>query len=234
MLQEAEQSSATHSGRFVGQPAARAQQPALTSRLLRPRYKKVLADLWGNRTRTLLVVLSIFIGVFAVGVIAGSQIVLSHQLTSAYQQTNPAHITLSSGVLSYNTDFSLNAADASAAGFSEDLVQAIENMPEVAAADGRRVVTAQVQTGNQTWSSIQFIGINDFAEVEVNQFRRIAGPPAPPDQQVFIERSGLDLLGKDAGDWIEIEMPGGKTRTMRIAGVVHDMHQWPSPLIGTV
>jgi putative ABC transport system permease protein len=194
----------------------------------------VLADLWSNRTRTLLVVLSIFIGVFAVGVIAGSQIVLSQQLTSAYQQTRPAHITLSSGVLSYNTDFSLTAADASAAGFSEDLVQAIENMPEVAAADGRRVVTAQVQTGGQTWASIQFIGINDFAEVKVNQFRRVSGPPEPPDQQVFIERSGLELLGKDVGDFIRIEMPGGKTRTMRIAGVVHDMHQWPTPLIGTV
>ncbi len=235
MLQEAEQPTRTRPGGAARQPAASTRRrSAVAPRLLRPRYKKVLADLWSNRTRTLLVVLSIFIGVFAVGVIAGSQIVLSHQLTSAYQQTNPAHITLSSGVLSYNTDFSLNAADASAAGFSEDLVQAIEHMPEVAAANGRRVVTAQVQTGSQTWSSIQFIGINDFAEVEVNQFRRIAGPPAPPDQQVFIERSGLDLLGKDVGDWIQIEMPGGKTRAMRIAGIVHDMHQWPTPLIGTV
>ena len=32
-----------------------------------PRWNKVLRDLWGNKVRTLLVALSIAIGVFAVG-----------------------------------------------------------------------------------------------------------------------------------------------------------------------
>ena len=35
-----------------------------------PRWNKVLRDLWGNKVRTLLVALSIAIGVFAVGVVS--------------------------------------------------------------------------------------------------------------------------------------------------------------------
>ena len=38
--------------------------------MLNPRWRKVLRDLWGNKTRTALVVLSIAVGVFAVGMIA--------------------------------------------------------------------------------------------------------------------------------------------------------------------
>jgi putative ABC transport system permease protein len=38
--------------------------------MIRPRWKKVIRDLWMNKSRTLLVVLSIAVGVFAFGTIA--------------------------------------------------------------------------------------------------------------------------------------------------------------------
>lgn len=37
--------------------------------MLRPRWRKVLRDVWYNRSRTVIVVLSIAVGVFAVGMI---------------------------------------------------------------------------------------------------------------------------------------------------------------------
>ena len=42
--------------------------------MIPPRWRKVLRDLWSNKTRTILVVLSIAVGVFAVGMIAGSRV----------------------------------------------------------------------------------------------------------------------------------------------------------------
>ena len=41
--------------------------------MLSPRWHKVLSDLWGNKTRTVLVVLSIAVGVFALGMIISAQ-----------------------------------------------------------------------------------------------------------------------------------------------------------------
>ncbi|NIQ97821.1 MAG: hypothetical protein GWN87_29405, partial [Desulfuromonadales bacterium] len=36
---------------------------------IRPRWRKVLADLWDNKMRTVLVVASIAVGVFAIGLV---------------------------------------------------------------------------------------------------------------------------------------------------------------------
>ena len=41
-----------------------------------PRWRKVLKDLWGNKARTLLAVLSIAISVFAVGMISSAYLFL--------------------------------------------------------------------------------------------------------------------------------------------------------------
>jgi putative ABC transport system permease protein len=41
-----------------------------------PRWRKVLSDIWGNKTRTILVVLSIAIGVFAVGAVAHMNLIV--------------------------------------------------------------------------------------------------------------------------------------------------------------
>ena len=47
---------------------------------IKPRWRKVWRDLWLNKNRTIVVVLSIAVGVFAVGTIASSQIILSRDL----------------------------------------------------------------------------------------------------------------------------------------------------------
>jgi len=39
---------------------------------MQPRWRKTLSDLWDNKVRTALVVISIAVGVFSVGMIAGA------------------------------------------------------------------------------------------------------------------------------------------------------------------
>ena len=56
---------------------------------IKPRWKKVFADLLGNKSRTVLVVLSIAIGVFAVGMVANAYLVLDEASTVGYQAVNP-------------------------------------------------------------------------------------------------------------------------------------------------
>ena len=58
--------------------------------MLSPRWRKILRDLWHNKIRTLIVVLSIAVGVFAVGMIVSTQIVLTQDMDSSYSATNPA------------------------------------------------------------------------------------------------------------------------------------------------
>ena len=55
-----------------------------------PRWRKVLADLWSNKTRSLLVVLSIAVGVLAVGTVLGIQQIVSHDMRASYLAIHPA------------------------------------------------------------------------------------------------------------------------------------------------
>ena len=57
--------------------------------MLSPRWRKVLRDLWHNKTRTVLVVLSIAVGVFAVGMIVSTEIMMADDLSTSYAATDP-------------------------------------------------------------------------------------------------------------------------------------------------
>ena len=94
--------------------------------VVRPRWSKVLADLWDNKTRTLLVVLSIAVGVFAIGTIANAFQILSVDIDASYASVNPPNITILTEP------------------FDEAFLSSMEGMPGVADAEGRRHLTVSV------------------------------------------------------------------------------------------
>jgi putative ABC transport system permease protein len=58
--------------------------------MIGPRWRKVLRDLWHNKTRTVLVVLSIAVGMFAVGTIVSTWSMLQHDLGCLHLRRNLA------------------------------------------------------------------------------------------------------------------------------------------------
>jgi ABC-type lipoprotein release transport system permease subunit len=55
-------------------------------------WRKVWFDLWGNKVRTILAVLSIAIGVFAIGAVFGMVDQLMTGMDTAHQAVIPSHI----------------------------------------------------------------------------------------------------------------------------------------------
>lgn len=175
--------------------------------MLRPRWRKVLRDLWLNKTRTVLVVLSIAVGVFAVGTIATSQIILSRDLNAVYQATNPASATF------YTFD-----------SFGDDTVGAVQNIREIKEAEGRRRVVVRAKTGPDEWRLLILNVIPDFDDLKIDKFHSEAGAWPPPDHEMLIDRAALSLLKANMGDTLLIKTPEGKERRMRIAGLSHDLN----------
>jgi putative ABC transport system permease protein len=64
---------------------------------MRPRWRKVFHDLWDSKARTLLVVFSIAVGVFSIGVIAGAYMIISNDMGASYAANNPSNIELRMG-----------------------------------------------------------------------------------------------------------------------------------------
>lgn len=186
---------------------------------LRPRWKKVTGDLWSNKTRTMLVVLSIFVGVFAVGVIGGAQTTLSTQMQAAYQATNPAHAIISVS----ETD-----------GFHDSLVETVRDMDGVAYAEAQTTTSVQVQVGPDRWMDMQIIALPDYEEMDIATFDSLRGAWPPPDKTMLVERSGLGTgagtINADVGDSVVVERPDGKQRVLQVSGEVRDLAQAPTGL----
>lgn len=173
--------------------------------MLHPRWKKVVSDLLGNPVRTLLVVLSIFIGVFAVGLITSSQAIITRELSRGYLGANPADATIS-----------VSDDDR----FGDDLLQSIENMRTVEKAEGRRSYGVQALVAG-TFKDMQLVAIDDFDEVEIDRFERLSGKWPPGDKEMLVERSGLAELGLNVGDSVLLERADGKQRRITIVGTVY-------------
>jgi putative ABC transport system permease protein len=170
-----------------------------------PRWRKVLRDLTANRARTLLVILSIAVGVFAVGSVAGARTILSRDLAAQYAVANDA------------------SAQIFASSMDADFARSIERMPEVAVAQSRSAAVLRVPLADGKRSNIIVHVIEDFDQIDINRFRFERGAGVPPRRELLIERSSLGLFQRDIGDALTIELGDGKTRDMRIAGTVFDV-----------
>ena len=117
----------------------------MTGNFLKPTWRKVLADLWVSRTRTLLVVSSIAVGVFAVGTIASMYVIFAEDIRVGYASAQPANIEIITDP------------------FDEDLVKTVENLPGVGAAEGRQLVPVRVSLDGEVWTPLNVAANDDFA-----------------------------------------------------------------------
>lgn len=170
--------------------------------MLRPRWRKVFADVWSNKTRTMLVVLSIAVGVFAIGAIAGANALLTREMTAAYLAVNPADISI--------------YPDA----FDDELVRTVRRVPGVADADGRRTISVRLQTGPDQWRDMTIYIVRDFEDMRINKILPLEGAWPPPPRTLLVERASLPLTGASIGDAVTIRLPDETLRQMRIVGTV--------------
>jgi putative ABC transport system permease protein len=173
-------------------------------RLIKPRWSKVFADLWENKLRTLLVVASIAVGVFSVGTIVTSYVVLSEDISITFAARNPANI------------------DIQTEPFYEDFVRSIEQVPGVLEAEGRLVVKVRASRDGETWKKIELIGVPDFEGTIINLLAPISGTTVPDRRELLVSQDFLNNTGFQVGDQIEIEMPDGATHVLPLVGLVSD------------
>lgn len=172
-----------------------------------PRWRKVLMDLWGNKVRTLLVVLSITVGVFSVGLVAGVYSVIKTDVPSDYRSVNPRDATI-------YTDL-----------FDESLLTAARKVEGVGDVEGRASISVQVKSAGGQYFPIQVEAVPDSIDkIKINQLRLEQGAPALGEKEIFIERSSIGMLGLKVGDTVTIKLADDRTRDLRIVGLVHDVN----------
>ncbi len=184
--------------------------------LVRPRWRKVLRDLWENKARTLLVVLSIAVGVFAIGVTSGSQGVLVQEMNASYATITPESATI-----------------IMAGYFDDDLVEVVAGMRDVETAQGQRHLDVRFKLNPEDeWRNLELKALANYKEIEINKIQPQAGQWPVSDKKLLIERKSLPWMGVEIGDEVIIQRPDGKERVMQIIGTVHDQAGPPANFVG--
>jgi len=172
---------------------------------MKPRWRKVFLDLFENKGRTLLVVLSIAVGVFSIGVIAGTYVIISNDMSVTYAANNPANI-----------EFRMDD-------FDDDMLTTIRNTRGIEDAEGRRVVNMRVrEMDREKWTTLDIIAVEDFDENKVNLLNQISGQIKPGKDEVVLERDALDDLDIQVGQNLMFELPDGTTKSLKVVGIVLD------------
>lgn len=186
------------------------------AKLVRPRWRKIWRELWLYRARTMLVILSIAMGVFAVGMIAAGWEILAREMPAAYADVDPASAVL------YTTDF------------DDALLQTVGRMEGVADAVGRRTAATQVQVGPEQWERLELIALSSYTYMPVNRIIPVSGEPLPAAKTLLVERSGLALLNQQPGAQVTLKTTDNLSRELNFTGVVYDPTLDPSTFSGSV
>ncbi len=173
---------------------------------MRPSWQKVLADLWINRSRTLLVVASIAVGVFAIGAIAATYVILSEDISVSYVAAQPANIEIFS-------DF-----------FDEELIKAVETIPGVIDAEGRHFLSLRVSQDGQSWKPLDIAATDDFREAHINLLTPVSGTIFAADRQLMVREDMMNDTGLRAGDEALVQLADGTIRAMPVVGTVGDQY----------
>jgi len=178
------------------------------------RWRKVLRDLTHLRSRTILVVASIAIGVVAVGTTTGARSALDRSLADAYR-------------LAQSSSFAVYTAEP----FDPELVEPIRRIRGVEVAEGRRTVSVRIRTG-ETWRDLQLTAIPDWEDQHVDALLPHVGAWPPDRGELLLERSTGTLADLPVGSGARIELPDGREEEIRIAGLAWEPGASPAYYFG--
>lgn len=175
------------------------------------RRTKILRDLLVNKSRSLLVILAVAVGVAAFGLMITGRVVLDENLRAGYASTQPAH-----------TIVSLSP-------FDDSLLKHVQSLDYVRSVQARRVDQARILSGPDTWLSFELQTLPDFKSVAINKLTPEGKVNLPPPlHTVLLERSLKNIM--HVGDSIKVQLLNGDMYSLTVSGFVNDLSHLPSEI----
>ncbi len=169
------------------------------------RWKKVWADFWSNKTRTVLTILTIAVGTFAVGFTSNLALFMAESMESDFLSAKPSEATVSAYPL------------------TDDSVKIARALPGINGVEGRSIIGADVIGPAGKEIVTQITAVKDPNALTVNTLKPAKGTTSIPplaERGVLLNES-VSALGYKPGDTIDVKLSDGKHRQLRLDGYVH-------------
>ena len=176
------------------------------------RWKKIWADFWGNKSRTVLTIITITVGVLAVGFNSSLGLYMAESMDVDFLSSSPAEATVFAGPL------------------DDEMVKIAREVPGVDAVEGRRSAGGTVVRTDNQQIFIQFTAVEDPNQMTLNKLKPATGETSLPplgEKQIIVDASAQPL-GYKVGDKIVVELGNGRLREVTLAGYIHDVNSIPT------
>lgn len=164
-------------------------------------WNKVFRDLAQNRSRTLIIILSTMIGVYALGLVFGLSDHLIDHMAQNQRLSSPSHIVFQGGI------------------FSKGFVEAVGEQKYVTAVNGEKRLPIRWKfDGEEDWRQGLLIARDDYEE-QVMNFIELEEGSWPGKRKFAVERQTANYLNVQMGGGILIEY-GRSERPVEVSGIV--------------
>ncbi len=180
-----------------------------------PRWIRVARDLWLHKSRTLLVVVAIAVGIAGAGAVLDTWALLRRITREDYLATNPPAATIQ-----------VDAVDVRA-------LAAVRATPGVRQADARRLVPGAVTTRAISATVMLFAG-DELATSDLGRVAREEGAWPPPPGTLVAERSSVEYAGIAVGDSVTVRVGNGPEVRLPVVGIARDAGLAPGWMEHTV
>ena len=172
-------------------------------------YRKILRDLWRSKGRTLLAVLSITIGVFAVGMVTGMNDFLPANMTRSYRESNPAHLIL---YLNGTVD--------------DMVVHNLTHVTGVAATEGVIQFSARWRPdANTPWRDVTIYAVADYTHQQFDRLELLNGQ-WPEARTLVPEHTTPEYFNLPPSGSITLQI-NDREHTVAYAGAIRDLQVYP-------
>lgn len=171
--------------------------------MLRPRWQKILTDIWKNKSRSLLTIASIAVGLLAFGIIANLYFWLNEDMTTGFAAVNPANIQFKTSLIDH------------------DMVEHVGRISGVKQVDATREFTMLIQADDGTWANINIMS-KDFDKAQTGKLTLVEGTWPLKKNQIALSNHKLKDLGIKLGDTVTLKNSDGHLFTLQVAAVVKD------------
>lgn len=180
------------------------------------RLKKIVRDLLRNKSKSILIILTLFVGMISVGIVVMINSVFAPDVYNAYLKAIPK-------------DASIKCSS----GYDNEILNEIQSIGGVKAASGTNRITARLQTDSGTLNAdlIVIDGSNSINKLRKSDDSDIL--PTLQANEIFFDRAAMKDIGKAPGDNITI-LYQGREFEVTIKEAVYDATSEPYMLEGDV
>ncbi len=173
--------------------------------MVSPRWLKVLRDLKDNRSRTLLSILSIAVGVIAFGGMTIARDTIVTNLNLAYASSNPTDLTID------------------LASFDHALLRWVKTQPGVQDTAAMTVVNGVVEKADGGDQDITLYAHADYASIALNKLKPVSGQYPPAHGAFLLERASVGAAGLTPGATVRLRLGPDKRYALTYSGALYDV-----------